>query len=379
MAKSKAASRSLNIAFFIYSLQCGGAERVVSTLANSWAIAQWKVTIITIIPQDKDFYSLHRYVQREVISIHRNRMRLLGPIINNMRYVVKLRKVLNQINPDAAIGMMPTSGILLTLASLGLVSIQIICSERTYPPMVRLGVFWTFLRWLIYPLANNIVMLTDDGLAWLSEKIPNAVGTVIANPVGYPLQASYPRIMPSMIVNPNRRIILSVGRLTHEKGFDRLIEAMSLVFKTDCDWDLVIVGEGQERQKLHEKVTSFGLNGRIFLPGTAGNMADWYHAAEIYVLTSRFEGFPNALCEAMAHGCAVVSYDCLTGPRDIIDDEVNGLLVREGDILALSFAIQRLISADDLRKKIGNAARNVAIDYSIKSISERWEKLFRSY
>ena len=132
---------------------------------------------------------------------------------------------------------------------------------------------------------------------------------------------------PDSVCRPGRKVLLAVGRLEVEKGFDWLIDAFSALATKYPEWDLVILGEGSLRATLEKQVQTSGLARRVFLPGRVGNVGDWYERANLYVMSSRFEGFGNTLGEAMAYGLPAVSFDCETGPRNIIRHETDGLLV----------------------------------------------------
>jgi glycosyltransferase involved in cell wall biosynthesis len=157
--------------------------------------------------------------------------------------------------------------------------------------------------------------------------------------------------------------------LDEGKQFDRLIEAFSRLAIRHADWDLVILGEGAERENLEGVIELLDLNSRVRMPGRCGNVGDWYERADLYVMSSRFEGFPNTLAEAMAYGCAAVSYDCDTGPRDIIRNEVDGLLVRPvGDVSALAEALDKMMGNEALRKDMGIRAIEVRERFSPERI-----------
>ncbi|UGA39381.1 glycosyltransferase [Chromobacterium haemolyticum] len=143
------------------------------------------------------------------------------------------------------------------------------------------------------------------------------------------------------------------------------------------DWDLIILGQGEQRHILQELVQENMLENRIKMPGRAGNMADWYMRAQLYVMSSSVEGFPNTLIEAMGHGCPVISYDCDTGPRDIIRNGLDGLLVSPvGDIDQLKFSMESMMENDELRNKMGKRAIEVRERFSYQKVVAMWECQF---
>jgi glycosyltransferase involved in cell wall biosynthesis len=160
------------------------------------------------------------------------------------------------------------------------------------------------------------------------------------------------------------------------KGFDRLLEAFTSLVRKHENWDLAILGEGSERGALESQVLAAKLDGRVVLPGQAGNVGEWYERADLYVMCSHFEGFPNTLAEAMAHGLPTVSFDCDTGPRDIIRHEIDGLLVPPGDVAGLSAALDRLMGDAALRTRFAARALEVRKRFSIERIAGMWEELF---
>jgi glycosyltransferase involved in cell wall biosynthesis len=169
--------------------------------------------------------------------------------------------------------------------------------------------------------------------------------------VQYPLPVAEPVLAPESLISAERKLLLAVGRLDVQKGFDLLLESFAQLLSRYPTWDLVILGEGSQRTALADQLIRLGLQGRAKLPGLAGNIGDWYSRADLYVMSSRFEGFPNTLAEAMAHGCPPISFDCDTGPRDLIRHEYDGLLVEaNGDVLALTQALDRLMGSEDQRK-----------------------------
>ena len=355
-------------------MHTGGAERVAASLVNSFASMGRNVSlVVTYSGRGECHYPLDNRVEFIFLSdIAGSKGRGL---IAYLKRFLALRGILKDRRPASVVAFMTQVNVVGILASLGL-GMPVIVSERTHPPSWPLNRFWEFLRWLTYPLADRVVMLAEKGLAWLEENIPLSRGVVIPNPVVYPLPRAEPLLPVAGHVQLNQKILLAVGRLDEGKQFDRLIDAFSRLAIRHADWDLVILGEGAERENLEGVIERLDLKSRVRIPGRCGNVGDWYERADLYVMSSRFEGFPNTLAEAMAYGCAAVSYDCDTGPRDIIRNEVDGLLVRPvGDVSALAEALDKLMGNEALRKDMGIRAIEVRERFSPERILGLWESI----
>ena len=178
--------------------------------------------------------------------------------------------------------------------------------------------------------------------------------------------------------NCNEKRVIAVGRLDYQKSFDRLIEAWSLVQQTDkySDWHLDIFGQGEWRDMLQQMIDERGLQDRVTLNKPTKDIAKEYASSSMLVMSSHYEGFPMVMIEAMACGLSVVTFDYKCGPRDIIDHEINGLLVRDGDIEGLAQALMRLMDDDELRQKMGENARLVVDRYSEEKVMSKWLELY---
>ena len=157
------------------------------------------------------------------------------------------------------------------------------------------------------------------------------------------------------------------------KQFGHLISSFAALADQHPRWNLIIVGEGADRSKLERLIDTLGLGTRARLIGRAGNIADWYKASDVFALTSSTEGFPNALIEAMAHGLPCISYDCLTGPSEIIDHGVNGLLVKANEEQALGSALNNVLSCEKLQQKLSENATRVIHKLDPDLIMNKWE------
>lgn len=365
----------MNLLIVIHSLHSGGAERVTANLANHWAAQGWRVTVVTLTSTAQDFYQLHPAVQRIALDVAGASGNALAAIGNNGRRVRALRCVLRQVRPDVALALMSTANILLALAAVGLKGVVAVGSERTYPPRIPLGRTWEALRSRLYGRLHAMVALTGESATWLRQHTPARRIPVIPNAVTWPLPAQPPHL-PLPERAHGRRTLLAVGRMSEEKGFHLLIPAFQRLAPDFPDWQLTILGDGPDRPALQAQVAAAGLADRISLPGRAGNVGQWYAAADLYVMSSRFEGFPNTLVEAMAHGLPAVSFDCDTGPRDIIRHEVDGLLVPAGDVAALEAALRRLMGDAALRQQWGVRALEVRERFSVQRVTRMWEDLF---
>jgi glycosyltransferase involved in cell wall biosynthesis len=367
----------MRLLFIIHSLGSGGAERVTATLANYWAAKDWHVTVVTIDSRERDFYALDRRVERIELSLARRSPNAVAAVFNNLRRMARLRHVLKQTKPDVAVSMMSTANALLAISGRGLDTLTV-GSERIHPPALPLGTTWEAIRRWTYHRLDALVMQTEQSADWVRAHTGASESAVIPNPVTYPLAIHEPIKSPESITDKTgtSRLLLGVGRLVEQKGFDRLIKAFAATSAGHPEWLLVIVGEGERRSSLEDLAAELGVQDRVRLPGVVGNLREWYERADLFALTSRFEGFPNALVEALAHGVPVVAVDCETGPREIVRHERDGLLVAQNDPSALVRALNRLMEADSLREQFAQAAVDARERFSLDRIAGMWEGLF---
>lgn len=372
--KNNSVEKMRTIFLVVNSMHTGGAERVAAHLANAWTMRGDSVVIIaTFSGRGECHYELDSRVRL---------IYLADLVARSARFSFwqrrhALRDLICSMKPQVIVSFLTNVNVMTLVAAAGL-NVPVIVSERSNPEGYDPGLALKILRKFTYKRASAVVMLAEVGLQWLSKNIPGAKGIVIPNPVSYPLVPTEPLRDIIGFVKPGRKLILGAGRLSDQKQFDKLILAFGEVASRYVEWDLVIAGEGPDRIKLERLVADLALQDRVILPGRIGNIGDWYAAADIYVMSSRVEGFPNTLAEAMAHGCAAVSYDCDTGPRDIINDGVNGLLVVPvGDVPKLAGSMERLMRDTRLRELIREQATGVRKTFSVSAIIEQWEQLFQ--
>jgi GalNAc-alpha-(1->4)-GalNAc-alpha-(1->3)-diNAcBac-PP-undecaprenol alpha-1,4-N-acetyl-D-galactosaminyltransferase len=349
----------VKIVFIISSLGSGGAERVLSLMANYWTQKNYSIIVLTL-DNATPFYLLEDGIKLEQLSLLKNSVSVINAIANNIARIKIIRKKLIEIDPDIVISFMTETNILSTIGC-RIINKPIIIAERISYDFLKSRV-WVSLRKLVYRFSNALIVQTrcdKEKYNWLSNTF------VLNNPLN----------LKEIILNNNRaeKNILAVGRLNRQKGFDRLIKAFSHL--DHKDWKLSIIGEGSERSNLEKLINDLNLKDYISLPGITKAIEKWYKKASIFVLSSRIEGFPNVLCEAMAYGCACVSFDCLAGPNEIITDKVDGYLVKNGDINALSARMNFLINNPEERRKIGKEAMKISDRLNIDSIMSKWDKI----
>lgn len=366
----------MRLLIYIHSLENGGAERVVANLANHWASLGWAVTVVTVAPRARDFYVLDPGVGRRCLDLTGRGGGVLAGVVRTARRARALRRVLRDVQPTVALSAMHTANVVLALAARGLPGVRTVGSEHNFPPKAPMGPIWETLRRHAYGHLHAVVALTQECANWLERHSHARCVPVIPNPVAWPLSQHAPQVSPAIACAPGRQILLGVGRLSDEKNFTTLITIFARLAPAHPDWDLVILGEGPERAALAAQVRAGALAQRVFLPGSVGNIGDWYAQASLYAMSSHFEGFPNTLVEAMAHGVPAVSFDCDTGPRDIIRHGIDGLLVASGDADGMASALDRLMRDAHARAGFAQRAVDARERFSMVKISRMWEAVF---
>lgn len=368
--------QSRSICLFIGSLKTGGAERVTLWLARELAAMGHRVTLLTHHGADQDFFALPEGVDRVVIGLTEGRQTFLGKIAINIRRCIRVRAVLRRAHADVVLAMMPHESVVAVLAAFGL-RMRVVVSERNAPWHRRQDRIWTLMRILVYRFSTVQVAQTQPIADWLELNTGSTRLYIVPNAVQDPLPSSPPVIPPP--AQQGRKLIVAVGTKPWQKGFDLLLSAFAGVAADYPDWVLALPGllpdreeAGLTGQDILDRAAAVGLRERVILPGHVGNMPDWYRATDLFVLSSRFEGFPNVLVEAMSQGCACVSFDCDTGPRDIVNNEVDGLLVPAGDVDALTRAMRLAMSDGELRADLGRAAREVRTRFAAPRILALW-------
>ncbi|MFH1265875.1 MAG: glycosyltransferase, partial [Planctomycetota bacterium] len=282
--------RPLRIAMVISSLSAGGAERVLVLLSKGLAALGHRVSVVTVFGEEDDFYTLPEGVDRVALDLGKTTRTPVEKITVNAGRLSSLRRALRRIGPDVVISFMPETNVLVLLAGLR-TKAPVIATEHADPRKEWTNRTWKGLRRLAYRLASRVVSVSEGVDAYFSW-LPKARRAVIPNPIslaeldapaGEPLALAWPRAVAAM------------GRLEPEKGFDLLIDAFARLAAGFPDWGLVILGEGSERGRLESLAAGYGLRERVELPGVLEDPFSTLKRADLFVLSSRSEGFGNAL------------------------------------------------------------------------------------
>lgn len=365
----------MRILIIIDSLSGGGAERITSTLADAWSARGRELMILTFSTRAADAYPIPASVRRMQFDWAAPSTNIWSAVGSGIRRVLALRKAIRHSGADVVIGMMIQTNVLVALACLGL-RVRTIGCERSFPTYPSINRYWHRLRRLSYPLFDSVVAQTEDAAAWLRSHIASAKVSVIPNPLKWPPSVLSTSYSPAVMPGEERKILLAVGRLEPMKGFDYLIDAFRALCSDAPEWDLVLVGNGPDEEALRSRASRLGISDRVYLVGRCDCMPFWYRRADVFVLPSLSEGFPNVLLEAMAFGLPVVASDCQAGPSDIIRDGVDGLLFPPGNVERLEAMLRQVFEAEPLRAGLGRRAVEVRERYSFASIDRLWDGLF---
>jgi GalNAc-alpha-(1->4)-GalNAc-alpha-(1->3)-diNAcBac-PP-undecaprenol alpha-1,4-N-acetyl-D-galactosaminyltransferase len=348
------------------SLEVGGTERVMSLLANFWAERGWKVTILTLDPgYAEPFYDLDRRIDLLPLGISGHDRGIVDTITNNFQRIQILRKAIKNSKPDVTISFGSKVNILSVLACWGL-KVRTIVTEQVYPTFSGLDKFWQFWQKWTYRHADLVTVQTHSALSLF----PSGRGfntAVIPNPISLPESEA----IESRLYTDDRHL-LAVGKLTHQKGFDLLIRAFAQVKSRHPEWTLTILGEGNMRQELESLCTQLNLEDFVSMPGAVKNVDAYLRKADIFALTSRYEGFPVSLGEAMACGVPVIATDCLSGPREMIHDGKDGILVVPENVDALAVALDLLMSDPGKRQYFSHYAPRILDRFGVDRVTTMW-------
>lgn len=342
-----------HVTFAIGSLFGGGAERVVSVWASALAEKGYKVSVIVYSRLDNE-YPVNEKV--EIFPIAESQAACDEMSI--LKRVSVIRKTLKKIRPDVMINFLPIMQVYIRIASLGL-RIPRIETIRISPWKVEILKTKFAKLWLnCFETCKALILQSEDQKSFFSEKVRNK-SVVIPNPIN----PKYAENMKSTYNNLSHKIV-AAGRLSLQKNYKMMIDAVKLVSVKYQDVSLEIYGIGDLEEKLASYIKDSGLENNVKLMGRSNELYNIYKESDLYVMSSDYEGMPNALAEAMAIGLPCISTDCKTGPRDLIVDGENGFLVPCNDADALAEKIKTVFEmTEQMQRQMGESARAKVLDF----------------
>jgi glycosyltransferase involved in cell wall biosynthesis len=353
----------MRLALVQAGLGAGGTERVVSLLAADRCRRGDEVHLFAFVrEEEKSYFALHPNVTvHKLVEDEASRLSKFG-FVRSLRRVFILRAEFKNLQPTLVVSFLTKINILCLLAAKNL-GIRVIISERNNQNAQKKHFAWRLVSGVILRWADRLVMQTDAILTTLPDTLRRK-----AFVIGNPCQATDGHKNQG---TETFRLV-AVGRLVEQKGFDTLIKAFAKIATEFPAWTLTIFGEGPDRGLLQSQIDALDLRDRVKLDGITERPGEWARDASLFVLTSRYEGFPNVLIEAMAAGRPVVATDCDFGPSEIIESGVSGLLVPVDDVAELASAMACLMRDNALRQKMGRLARETSARFSMQEIAEKW-------
>ena len=363
----------MKITLVISSLGCGGAERVLVLMAQGFIDRGHEVTIITWSDKSADFYQLPSGCTRLALDIMGSSSGSIEAATANFRRIATLRKAIHSTTPDVVISFLRITNIITILSLLG-TKYPLIVTEHNDLEVFSYGTLWETLGRLTYPLCSLVVSVSQ-GVDRNFSSLPASKRAVIYNPIV--IKDDGQDELPAE-VDPNKNWLVSMGRLSQQKGFDLLLQAFAKIAPKYRNWQLLILGRGELRKQLEQMKDDLDLSSQVVFTGALSNPFAVLKQAKLFVMASRHEGFPMAHGEALACGLPVIATDCPSGPREMIRHDIDGLLVANKDVEALARAMETLMSDEEKRQQLATKAPEVAERFGLDQIVSQWETLIHS-
>ena len=345
----------MRILFFINHLADGGAERAAATLLNHLC-EQHDVELVLFCEKESS-YDISPKISTQKILIN-NRIK----VIRFVRRILAIRYLIKKKSPDTIISFLRNTNSYVLIANLFLKRKTIVMEQTTIQRYV--SVWPSFTRHILYRLATNVVLVSNDDCQyakWLKNKL------CIHNPVSFSIYKE------SAFKEP---VVIAIGAQSRwqVKGFDLLIQAWCKIAQLHPEWKLQFIGFNNSNY-IADLAKSYGIDNKIDFLGWANDIDKVLQNKSIYVLSSRHEGLPCSLIEAMSQGCACVAFNCKTGPNEIITDGQSGLLARNGDVDDLANKLEMLISDEQLRHRLSAGALEEVKRFDKNVFFAEWDKL----
>ena len=359
----------LNICFLSGDMsRTGGTERVLSIIANELSKQKNKfnIHILSITNENNtSYFNLENEIKNDRIlkSKDVNFKKQYFQVVKGIRHYIKENNIdiLIDVEVIASLFSIPATRFTKTK----LISWEHFNFYEDNGSHLRI-----YARKLAARFSNCIITLTEhDKQNYLNNLDIKGKVEYIYNPI---------EEVDDMECNIKSKQIISVGRLTYQKGFDMLCDVAKVVLKDNKGWKWLILGDGEDKDKLRSKIKEYGLENKLILKGNVSNVEEYYKNSSLYVMTSRFEGLPMTLLEAKTYKLPIVSFNCLTGPSEIVKNNVNGYLINPENVEAMSNKLNILMNDETKLKEFSNNAQIDIEKFKLKPIIERWEKVLIS-
>ena len=359
----------LNICFLSGDMsRTGGTERVLSIIANELSKQKNKfnIHILSITNENNtSYFNLENEIKNDRIlkSKDVNFKKQYFQVVKGIRHYIK------ENNIDILIDVEVIASLFSILAT-RFTKTKLISWEHFNFYEDNGSHLRIYARKLAARFSNCIITLTEhDKQNYLNNLDIKGKVEYIYNPI---------EEVDDMECNIKSKQIISVGRLTYQKGFDMLCDVAKVVLKDNKGWKWLILGDGEDKDKLRSKIKEYGLENKLILKGNVSNVEEYYKNSSLYVMTSRFEGLPMTLLEAKTYKLPIVSFNCLTGPSEIVKNNINGYLINPENVEAMSNKLNILMNDENKLKEFSNNAQIDIEKFKLKPIIERWEKVLIS-
>ena len=333
----------------------GGGEKVASHIASWYAQKGVNCCILSMDKRkDTEIFPVAASVEIDYLNV-KNTF-----VLSKLLVCIKLYKYLSTHNFDFILGIGTYANVVLGILP-KTYGKRVGCEHNSFDCV---SFIWKMLRKISYNKLDATIVLTNEDLFKMKQL--NTCSFVIPNSIFLPEQKS----------SLNNKTILAIGKLYPQKGFDIMLHVFSSFAKINRDWNLVIVGDGQDKKNLLRMIEVLDLEDRIKIMPPTNNVSKYYLSSSIYLMTSRFEGLPMVLLEAQSYGLPIISFDCKTGPKEVVSDNYNGYLLPEGEMDRMVDCMLKLCGDDKLRHLMGERAAKDASRFSPEKVYMLWDKLF---
>lgn len=358
-----------SLVIVISDLGGGGAQRVLMHMLQIWGEQGYNLTVITLAGTDNDFYTLPNEVERISLSLTSKSTNRFDGLMKNIYRLKSLRKALKVAQPHIVISFIGTTNILTIIASRFL-NLKIVISERNDPSRQSLGKMWDFLRVRLYKFADIVTANSYSAINIMKDYVPGNKLMYVPNPV----------MLPSNVkkIAMEQPHFLAVGRLHSQKAYDVLINAVAASQMRKNGWKLSILGDGQDCKKLKKLSEDRGVNDLISWEGHVEDPYPYYLSSSIFIMTSKYEGMPNALLEAMSVGLPCIVSDTIDAVKELDNDGSIFKTVEYGNVKKLAKSMDELMALPDHGKSLGVLAKKQVLScMSVEETILSWDKVFK--